>query len=158
MHLCTLTAAYTTTYFLSLLGNNKDYGEEEGGDQSESAGALFMYQTKLFPTLDSYMSRRRDKVSQTVHAKIENRIESLMKERYKERVFMNADLYGFTREFRLTDSCIEPQFPTYKKLAFYSALVLIWTDYNLISVLTQIKYLDANKTPFTFYNRFHHFI
>lgn len=68
-----------------------------------------MYQTKLFPTLDSYMSRRRDKVSQTVHAKIENRIEALMKERYKERVFMNADLYGFTREFRLTDSCIEPR-------------------------------------------------
>lgn len=70
---------------LFLKGNNKDYGEEEGGDQSESAGALFMYQTKLFPTLDSYMSRRRDKVSQTVHAKIENRIEALMKERIAQQ-------------------------------------------------------------------------
>lgn len=70
---------------LFLKGNNKDYGEEEGGDQSESAGALFMYQMKLFPTLDSYMSRRRDKVSQTVHAKIENRIEALMKERIAQQ-------------------------------------------------------------------------
>lgn len=70
---------------LFVKGNNKDYGEEEGGDQSESAGALFMYQMKLFPTLDSYMSRRRDKVSQTVHAKIENRIEALMKERIAQQ-------------------------------------------------------------------------
>ncbi|XP_052699297.1 WD repeat-containing protein 93-like isoform X5 [Crassostrea angulata] len=70
---------------LFLKGNNKDYGEEEGGDQSESAGALFMYQMKLFPTLDSYMSRKRDKVSQTVHAKIENRIEALMKERIAQQ-------------------------------------------------------------------------
>lgn len=81
-------------YFLSWQGNNKDYGEEEGGDQSESAGALFMYQMKLFPTLDSYMSRRRDKVSQTVHAKIENRIEALMKERYKKIFWMQIP--GFT--------------------------------------------------------------
>lgn len=81
-------------YFPSWLGNNKDYGEEEGGDQSESAGALFMYQMKLFPTLDSYMSRRRDKVSQTVHAKIENRIEALMKERYKK--FFLMLIPGFT--------------------------------------------------------------
>lgn len=70
---------------LFVKGNNKDYGEEEGGDQSESAGALFMYQMKLFPTLDSFMSRKRDKVSQTVHAKIENRIEALMKERIAQQ-------------------------------------------------------------------------
>lgn len=53
-----------------------------------------MYQMKLFPTLDSYMSRRRDKVSQTVHAKIENRIEALMKERYKK--FFLMLIPGFT--------------------------------------------------------------
>ena len=41
-----------------------------------------MYQMRSFPSLDSYMSKRRDKVNQTVHAKIENRIEALMKERY----------------------------------------------------------------------------
>ncbi|XP_061173188.1 WD repeat-containing protein 93-like isoform X1 [Saccostrea echinata] len=66
---------------LFLKGNNKDYGEEEGGDQSESAGALFVYQMRSFPSLDSYMTKKRDKVQQTVHAKIENRIEELMKER-----------------------------------------------------------------------------
>ncbi|XP_078314184.1 WD repeat-containing protein 93-like isoform X3 [Crassostrea virginica] len=70
---------------LFLKGNNKGYGEEEGGDQSESAGALFMYQMRSFPSLDSYMSKRRDKVNQTVHAKIENRIEALMKERIAQQ-------------------------------------------------------------------------
>ncbi|XP_062569539.1 WD repeat-containing protein 93-like isoform X5 [Saccostrea cucullata] len=66
---------------LFLKGNNKDYGEEEGGDQSESAGALFVYQMRSFPSLDAYMTKKRDKVQQTVHAKTENRVEELMKER-----------------------------------------------------------------------------
>ncbi|XP_048736712.1 WD repeat-containing protein 93-like isoform X3 [Ostrea edulis] len=70
---------------LFLKGNNKDYGEDEGGDQAECAGALFVYQIRSFPSLDSYMSRKRDKVNQTVHAKIENRIEALMKERIAQQ-------------------------------------------------------------------------
>lgn len=76
-----------------------------------------MYQMKLFPTLDSYMSRKRDKVSQTVHAKIENRIEALMKERYKK--FFECKFLAL--QFRFTASCIELQFLPHKNLTFCSA-------------------------------------
>lgn len=54
-----------------------------------------MYQMRSFPSLDSYMSKRRDKVNQTVHAKIENRIEALMKERYTHFVCIYAFMHFY---------------------------------------------------------------
>ena len=61
----------------------EDSMEIDSTTSSLVSGTVFMYQLTAFPPLEPYLKKQRSNVPFTVHTKYEERVNSLLADRYK---------------------------------------------------------------------------
>jgi len=79
---------------------NVTEGDDEDAKTSNKT-ALYVFQTRSFPTLDKYRKQHHEDVPFIVHSTIENRIEALMKERISQQGLRQSRMQG--RWYQLKD-------------------------------------------------------